>query len=283
MTDIVVDADRGSSASRRSIGRRAARDRRAMPWCSPPAAPASSTGTPPTRRSAPATVSPPRSAPGPQCATSSSTSSTPPRSPYPATRSVSEAVRGEGAVLLDARGDRFMLDEHPDAELAPRDVVARAIAEQMARQDGAAGAAGRHRPRPCVSSTQRFPGDHPHLPRGRLRLGQAAGAGHPGRALLDGRRPHRRLRAHLDRRTVRRRRGRLHRRARRQPAGLQLAARGARVRVAQRGRARRPPRWDARRPPGSRQARSAVSAQTPLSSTSATSGRRACRDPTCSS
>jgi L-aspartate oxidase len=40
---------------------------------------------------------------------------------------LTEALRGEGAVLLDGAGHRFMLDEHPDAELAPRDVVARAI------------------------------------------------------------------------------------------------------------------------------------------------------------
>ncbi|MET0767886.1 MAG: L-aspartate oxidase [Aeromicrobium sp.] len=49
---------------------------------------------------------------------------------------VSEAVRGEGAVLIGADGQRFMLDVHPDAELAPRDVVARGIAQQMARQPG---------------------------------------------------------------------------------------------------------------------------------------------------
>ncbi|WP_348788200.1 L-aspartate oxidase [Leifsonia sp. NPDC080035] len=49
---------------------------------------------------------------------------------------VSEAVRGEGAVLRNARGERFMLDVHPDAELAPRDVVARGIAVEMAAQDG---------------------------------------------------------------------------------------------------------------------------------------------------
>lgn len=49
---------------------------------------------------------------------------------------VSEAVRGEGAVLVDDRGERFMLDIHPDAELAPRDVVARGIASQMTRQSG---------------------------------------------------------------------------------------------------------------------------------------------------
>jgi L-aspartate oxidase len=40
---------------------------------------------------------------------------------------LTEALRGEGAVLLDDRGFRFMGDEHPDRELAPRDVVARAI------------------------------------------------------------------------------------------------------------------------------------------------------------
>ncbi len=40
---------------------------------------------------------------------------------------LTEALRGEGAVLLDGTGRRFMREEHPDAELAPRDVVARAI------------------------------------------------------------------------------------------------------------------------------------------------------------
>lgn len=40
---------------------------------------------------------------------------------------VTEAIRGEGAILRNDLGERFMLDIHPDAELAPRDVVARAI------------------------------------------------------------------------------------------------------------------------------------------------------------
>ena len=44
---------------------------------------------------------------------------------------VTEAVRGEGAVLVNDLGERFMLGVHADAELAPRDVVARAIFEQL--------------------------------------------------------------------------------------------------------------------------------------------------------
>ena len=49
---------------------------------------------------------------------------------------VSEAVRGEGATLIDEDGRRFAFDSHPDGELAPRDVVARAIARQMEAQQG---------------------------------------------------------------------------------------------------------------------------------------------------
>jgi L-aspartate oxidase len=44
---------------------------------------------------------------------------------------VSEAVRGEGAVLLDNQGVRFMQGQHPLADLAPRDVVAKAILRRM--------------------------------------------------------------------------------------------------------------------------------------------------------
>jgi L-aspartate oxidase len=72
---------------------------------------------------------------------------------------ISEAVRGEGAVLRDDHGRRFMTRVHPDAELAPRDVVARAIAAQMAEQGG----------RPVML-------DATGLPRGRGERGEQTGA-----------------------------------------------------------------------------------------------------------
>lgn len=49
---------------------------------------------------------------------------------------ISEAVRGEGAVLVDEAGRRFAFDAHPDGELAPRDVVARTIAARIREQHG---------------------------------------------------------------------------------------------------------------------------------------------------
>jgi aspartate oxidase len=45
---------------------------------------------------------------------------------------VSEAVRGEGAILFDAAGERIMAGAHPLEDLAPRDVVAAAISDRMA-------------------------------------------------------------------------------------------------------------------------------------------------------
>ncbi|GGM72915.1 hypothetical protein GCM10010106_19130 [Thermopolyspora flexuosa] len=49
---------------------------------------------------------------------------------------ISEAVRGEGAFLIDVHGERFMRDVHELADLAPRDVVAKAIMRRM-RETGA--------------------------------------------------------------------------------------------------------------------------------------------------
>lgn len=48
---------------------------------------------------------------------------------------VTETLRGEGAILLDNKNRRFMKDYHEAAELAPRDIVSRAILEQMRKTE----------------------------------------------------------------------------------------------------------------------------------------------------
>jgi L-aspartate oxidase len=49
---------------------------------------------------------------------------------------ISEALRGEGARLVNRAGQPFMTDHHPDGDLAPRDIVARGIAREMERTGG---------------------------------------------------------------------------------------------------------------------------------------------------
>ena len=142
---------------------------------------------------------------------------------------VSEAVRGEGATLIDDTGRRFAFDAHPDGELAPRDVVARAIAHQMDLQGGRpvhldATALGAGVPRAAL------PDDRRGGARPRARLVARADPRDARRALPHGRRDHRPVRAHEPARALRRGRGGAHRRARREPPRVELAARGRRVR-----------------------------------------------------
>ena len=49
---------------------------------------------------------------------------------------ISEALRGDGARLINGQGDVFMTRYHPDGDLAPRDVVARSIVREMERTGG---------------------------------------------------------------------------------------------------------------------------------------------------
>lgn len=73
---------------------------------------------------------------------------------------ISEAVRGEGAHLIDHQGERFVFRYHPDGELAPRDVVSRAIYTHLRQTAGHPSHA--HiwldlRPIPANTIRQRFP------------------------------------------------------------------------------------------------------------------------------
>ncbi|MGJ4945216.1 L-aspartate oxidase [Bradyrhizobium sp. HKCCYLS1011] len=56
------------------------------------------------------------------------------RDPAPA---ITEALRGAGAILVNRRGQRFMLPRHPLADLAPRDIVARGVFAEIAAGRGA--------------------------------------------------------------------------------------------------------------------------------------------------
>ena len=98
---------------------------------------------------------------------------------------VSEAVRGEGAVLLDEHGHRYMKDIDPRAELAPRDVVARENFRVMQAQGGkpvmldVSPIGPRRTPTWPASSAHRLP-DHRRLYAfAWLRLEQGADSGAP--------------------------------------------------------------------------------------------------------
>src|SRR4029077_9901696 len=66
-----------------------------------------------------------------------------------------EAIRGEGATLVNSAGERFMLRLHPEAELGPRDIVARGVFAELQAGRGAFLDA---RKAIGASFAQRFPG-----------------------------------------------------------------------------------------------------------------------------
>ena len=165
------------------------RERPRAPSRSPPAGWAGSTPAPPTPRGRRRTGPPWRPGPAPRSPTSSWCSSTPPRwrSATGPLALVSEAVRGEGAVLRDARGRRFMPDVHPMAELGPRDVVARAIARRAAELGGEVTLDLRHLDAEEVRAP--LPDGGGPLRRARPRPGARPDPGHPGGPLRHRRRP----------------------------------------------------------------------------------------------
>ena len=148
---------------------------------------------------------------------------------------VSEAVRGEGAVLIDETGERFMLDA-PGAELAPRDVVARAIWRRRAEGhrvflDARRALGDRFAKRfPVIAAFCREAGIDP---------ARAADPGAARRALSHGRNRRRRRGAQFAARPVGVRGSRLDRPARRQSPGEQFLDRGGGVRRARRRQRRR--------------------------------------------
>ncbi len=149
-----------------------------------------------------------------------------------------EALRGEGATLVNDRGERFMQALHPLAELAPRDIVARGVFAEIAAGRGAfldatQAPSARISPRnfPTVHASCIAAGIDPArqpipvAPAAHYHMGGIAVDAH-GRTSLDG--------------TVGRRRSLVHRRAWRQPAGVELAARSRGLCRAHRRGYRRP-------------------------------------------
>ena len=119
---------------RRRVGRRRSRP---APSCSPPAATGRSSPARRTRRRSPATGWRWRCAPGSPSRDVEFVQFHPTvlwRGPDAVGQQalISEAVRGEGAILYDAAGERVMAGVHPQEDLAPRDVVAAAISRRMA-------------------------------------------------------------------------------------------------------------------------------------------------------
>ena len=186
---------------------------------------------------------------------------------------ITEAARAEGGWLLNKDGYRYLQDYDlgtptPTPVLRSMELGPARPAVAGVRARGREGADHRHAVRagraPRPAPPRREADRHQAAVRARAvpevrahRPGHRADPGAAGRALHDGRGPHRHRRRDAARRAVRRRRGRVREHQRRQPAGLELAARAAGVRRPRRPGGRRVRRHVRPAPPAVHRAQAA--------------------------